>query len=69
MYLLYSILTFVVLVAASPYFLYQALRHSKYVGSIRQRLGHLPISFNLDGDEWRDRLRETCASRDCNDSR
>src|SRR4026208_1794999 len=36
---------------ASPYFLYQALRHNKYVGSIAQRLGYLPVSFNLDGDE------------------
>jgi len=50
-YLLYSIVTLVVFVAASPYFLYQALRHNKYVGSIGQRLGYLPVSFNLDGDE------------------
>ena len=51
MYLLYSIATLVVFIAASPYFLYQALRHGKYVGSIGQRLGYLPVSFNLDGDE------------------
>ncbi|HEU5254604.1 MAG TPA: 3-deoxy-D-manno-octulosonic acid transferase [Vicinamibacterales bacterium] len=51
MYLLYSFLTAVVFVLASPYFLYQALRHNKYVGSIAQRLGYLPVSFNLDGDE------------------
>ena len=51
MYLLYSFLTCVVFVLASPYFLYQALRHNKYVGSIGQRLGYLPVSFNLDGDE------------------
>ena len=51
MYLLYSFLTGVVFVMASPYFLYQALRHNKYVGSIAQRLGYLPVSFNLDGDE------------------
>jgi 3-deoxy-D-manno-octulosonic-acid transferase len=50
-YLLYSIVTLVVFVAASPYFLYQALRHNKYVGSLGQRLGYLPVSFNLDGDE------------------
>jgi 3-deoxy-D-manno-octulosonic-acid transferase len=50
-YLLYSFLTAVVFVVASPYFLYQALRHNKYVGSIAQRLGYLPVSFNLDGDE------------------
>jgi 3-deoxy-D-manno-octulosonic-acid transferase len=50
-YLLYSFLTAVVFVLASPYFLYQALRHNKYVGSIAQRLGYLPVAFNLDGDE------------------
>ena len=51
MYLLYSVATLVVLVALSPYFLYQALRHNKYVGSLKQRLGYLPVSFNLDADE------------------
>ena len=51
MYLLYSVLTLAVFVLASPYFLYQALRHNKYVGSMGQRLGYLPVSFNLDGDE------------------
>jgi 3-deoxy-D-manno-octulosonic-acid transferase len=50
-YFLYSFLTAVVFVMASPYFLYQALRHNKYVGSVAQRLGYLPISFNLDGDQ------------------
>jgi 3-deoxy-D-manno-octulosonic-acid transferase len=50
-YLLYSFLTAVVFVMASPYFLYQAVRHNKYVGSVAQRLGYLPVSFNLDGDE------------------
>ena len=51
MYLLYSFLTAVAFAVASPYFIYQALRHNKYVGSIGQRLGYLPVSFNLDGDE------------------
>src|SRR5688572_2323191 len=41
----------VVLVALSPYFVYQAIRHNKYAGSLGQRLGYLPVSFNLDGDE------------------
>ncbi|MBI4888477.1 MAG: 3-deoxy-D-manno-octulosonic acid transferase [Acidobacteria bacterium] len=50
MYLLYSLVTLAALVALSPYFLYQALRHHKYVGSLKQRLGYLPVSFNLDGD-------------------
>ena len=51
MYFLYSVLTLLVLVACTPYFLYQALRHNKYVGSLRQRLGYLPVSFNLDGED------------------
>jgi 3-deoxy-D-manno-octulosonic-acid transferase len=50
-YLLYSIVTLVLLVVLSPYFLYQALRHNKYLGSLGQRFGYLPVSFNLDGDE------------------
>ena len=50
MYLLYSVATLIALVALSPYFLYQALRHKKYVGSLRQRLGYLPVAFNLDGE-------------------
>jgi 3-deoxy-D-manno-octulosonic-acid transferase len=51
LYLLYSIVSFVALIVVSPYFVYQALRHNKYVGSLGQRLGYLPVSFNLDGDE------------------
>src|SRR5215813_15039172 len=51
MYLAYSVLTLAALVLASPYFLYQAIRYKKYIGSLRQRLGYLPVSFNLDGEE------------------
>ena len=51
MYLLYSLISVVVFVVLSPWFLYQAIRHKKYFGSLGQRLGYLPISFNLDGDE------------------
>jgi len=51
LYLLYSLATLIALIVLSPYFLYQALRHNKYVGSFGQRLGYLPVSFNLDGDE------------------
>jgi 3-deoxy-D-manno-octulosonic-acid transferase len=51
MYLAYSLLTLLVFVAVSPYFAYQALRYKKYIGSLRQRLGFLPISFNIDGEE------------------
>ncbi len=50
MYFAYSLLTLAVFVVVSPYFLYQAIRYKKYVGSLRQRLGFLPISFNIDGD-------------------
>src|SRR5207237_1381079 len=50
MYLAYSLLTLVVFVVASPYFLYQALRYKKYIGGLRQRLGFLPITFNVDGE-------------------
>src|SRR6266446_5752175 len=51
MYLAYSLLTLVLFVLVSPYFLYQAIRYKKYIGSLGQRLGYLPISFNLDGEE------------------
>ncbi len=51
MYVLYSLLTFCLFVVVSPYFLYQAIRYQKYIGSLRQRLGYLPISFNIDGEE------------------
>jgi 3-deoxy-D-manno-octulosonic-acid transferase len=51
MYLAYSVLTLAAFVLVSPYFLYQAIRYKKYVGSVRERLGYLPISFNLDGEE------------------
>src|SRR5689334_23654299 len=51
MYSLYSVLVLVVAVLASPWFLYQAFRYKKYVGSLGQRMGYLPVSFNLDGDE------------------
>jgi 3-deoxy-D-manno-octulosonic-acid transferase len=50
MYVLYSLLSVLVLIAASPYLVYQAIRHRKYVGSLRQRLGFLPLSVNVDGD-------------------
>jgi len=51
MYLAYSALTLAAFILVSPYFLYQAIRYKKYVGSVRERLGYLPISFNLDGEE------------------
>ena len=51
MYFLYSVATLLALVVLSPYLLYQALRYNKYVGSLGQRLGYLPVSFNLDAEE------------------
>jgi 3-deoxy-D-manno-octulosonic-acid transferase len=51
MYLAYSLLTLLLFVLVSPYFLYQALRYQKYIGSLRQRLGFLPITFNVDAEE------------------
>lgn len=50
MYALYSFLMLCLFVIVSPYFLYQAIRHHKYIGGLRQRLGYLPISFNIDGE-------------------
>src|SRR5438132_4333560 len=51
MYFVYSLLAFAVFVVVSPYFVYQAIRYKKYIGSLRQRLGFLPIAFNVDGEE------------------
>jgi 3-deoxy-D-manno-octulosonic-acid transferase len=51
LYLLYTLLTLVFFVAASPWVLYQGLRRGQYVGTLRQRFGYLPVSFNPDGDE------------------
>ena len=51
MYPLYSLLSLVTFVVVSPYFVYQAIRYKKYIGSLRQRLGFLPITFNIDGEE------------------
>jgi len=48
MYALYSLATVVVFILAVPYFAYQAVRYRKYVGSLPQRLGFLPLSLNLD---------------------
>ncbi|MEW6321711.1 MAG: 3-deoxy-D-manno-octulosonic acid transferase [Acidobacteriota bacterium] len=50
MYFLYSVLTLVAFVAASPWILYQAIRYKKYVGSLGQRMGYLPVSLNMDAD-------------------
>lgn len=46
MYFLYSVLSFVALLFASPYFAYRALRDGKYIRGFSQRLGSLPSSLN-----------------------
>src|SRR6202163_1646084 len=51
MYLAYSFVTLVLFLVVSPYFLYQAIRYQKYIGSLGQRLGYLPLSFNVDGED------------------
>ena len=50
MHVLYSVAIVVLAVVLSPWFLYQAIRYRKYIGSVAQRMGYLPVSFNLDGD-------------------
>src|SRR5687768_14219392 len=50
MYALYSILIVAFFVVVSPYLLYQAVRYRKYVRSLPQRMGYLPVSFNFDGE-------------------
>ena len=51
MYAVYSVLIVLFFVVVSPYLLYQAIRYRKYIVSLPQRMGYLPVSFNLDGDE------------------
>ena len=51
MYALYSVVIVAFFAVMSPYLVYQAVRYRKYVRSLPQRLGILPVSFNLDGDE------------------
>ena len=51
MHVVYTVLVILLAVVLSPWFAYQALRYHKYVGNLAQRMGYLPISFNLDGDD------------------
>jgi 3-deoxy-D-manno-octulosonic-acid transferase len=50
MYTIYSVLIVAFFAVMSPYLVYQAIRYRKYVASLPERLGYLPLSFNLDGD-------------------
>jgi 3-deoxy-D-manno-octulosonic-acid transferase len=51
MYAAYSVLIVAFFLLVSPYLLYQAIRYRKYIVNLPQRMGYLPVSFNLDGDE------------------
>ena len=51
MYVVYSLLILIFGALALPYLAYQAIRYKKYIGSLRQRIGYLPVSFNFDGDD------------------
>ncbi|MGE0359269.1 MAG: 3-deoxy-D-manno-octulosonic acid transferase [Vicinamibacterales bacterium] len=50
MYALYTALIVIFAVVVSPWLVYQAVRYRKYVGSLPQRLGYLPVSFNIDAE-------------------
>jgi 3-deoxy-D-manno-octulosonic-acid transferase len=50
MYVLYTALIVVFAMAVSPWLLYQAVRYRKYVASLPQRFGYLPVSFNIDAE-------------------
>ena len=51
MYLAYSLLLSLGLLVSSPYFLFQALVHRKYVNGLRERLGFIP-TINGEGVIW-----------------
>jgi 3-deoxy-D-manno-octulosonic-acid transferase len=51
MYFLYSVVVVAFFACMSPWFLYQAIRYRKYVASLPQRMGYLPLSFNMDGEQ------------------
>ena len=51
MYFLYSVLVLAFFAVVSPWFFYQAIRYRKYIASLPQRMGYLPVSFNMDGEQ------------------
>ena len=51
MYVIYSVLMVAFFAVMSPFLIYQAVRYRKYIGSFTQRLGYLPVSFNLDAEK------------------
>ncbi len=51
MHAFYTVAVVILAVVLSPWFAYQAIRYRKYVRNLSQRMGYLPVSFNVDGDE------------------
>jgi 3-deoxy-D-manno-octulosonic-acid transferase len=51
MYFLYSFALTLLFLALLPYFIYQAIRHGKYLGSLKERMGRLPESLARDKGE------------------
>jgi 3-deoxy-D-manno-octulosonic-acid transferase len=49
MYLLYSLGLSIAFLSLLPYFIYQGIRHGKYLSSLRQRVGSLPPDVAGDG--------------------
>lgn len=49
MYLIYSLALTILFLALLPYFIYQAMRHGKYVDSFKERLGGMSGSVRGDG--------------------
>lgn len=47
----YTLLVVALAIVLAPWFAWQALRYHKYIGNLAQRMGYLPVSFNLDGDD------------------
>jgi 3-deoxy-D-manno-octulosonic-acid transferase len=50
----HAVYTFAIVILAlllAPWFAWQAIRYRKYIANLAQRMGYLPVSFNLDGDE------------------
>jgi 3-deoxy-D-manno-octulosonic-acid transferase len=48
---LYTLTIVVLAVLLSPWFAYQAIRYRKHIRSLAQRMGRLPVTFNMDGDQ------------------
>ena len=52
MYLLYNVVTLLAAVVLAPWFAAQALRHGKYLGSLRARLGQQPPPADTRRSIW-----------------